>query len=105
MIELTDEMRRAVKGRMGIPDGVDLDPWMEAAIGDVLAIAERDQAAGLAKVKVSIDMHAGGAGRFIARIVLDCRCGEWGITATLANWSNLASVTESARLHLGACTS
>jgi hypothetical protein len=27
---------------MGIPDGVELDPWMEAAIGDVLAIVERD---------------------------------------------------------------
>jgi hypothetical protein len=42
VIEPTDEMRRAVKGRMGIPDGVDLDPWMEAAIGDVLAIVARD---------------------------------------------------------------
>jgi hypothetical protein len=43
VIELTDEMRRLVKARMGVPDGVELDPWMEAAIGDVLAVVERDR--------------------------------------------------------------
>jgi hypothetical protein len=43
VIEPTDEMRRVVKSRMGIPDGVELDPWMEAAIGDVLALVERDR--------------------------------------------------------------
>jgi hypothetical protein len=42
VIQVTDEMRRAVRGRMGIPDGVALDPWMEAAIGDVLALVERE---------------------------------------------------------------
>ncbi|GIE30137.1 hypothetical protein Ait01nite_031820 [Actinoplanes italicus] len=41
MIELTDEMRAAVKSRMGITVG-GLDPWMEAAIKDVLALVERD---------------------------------------------------------------
>jgi hypothetical protein len=44
VIELTDEMRDAVKRRMGITVG-GLDPWMEAAIKDVLAIVERDQVA------------------------------------------------------------
>lgn len=42
MIELTEEMKAAVKRRMGEPDGVQLDPWMQAAIGDVLAIVERN---------------------------------------------------------------
>jgi hypothetical protein len=41
-IKLTDEMRAAVKGRMGIPRGTELDPWMEAAVEDVLAIVGRD---------------------------------------------------------------
>lgn len=45
MIELTDEMRAAVRGRMGIPRDASLDPWMEAAIEDVLAIVERDHMA------------------------------------------------------------
>ncbi|GAA2696399.1 hypothetical protein [Actinoplanes palleronii] len=44
MIELTDEMRTAVKRRMGVADGDRLDPWTEAAVEDVLAIVERDQA-------------------------------------------------------------
>jgi hypothetical protein len=42
MTEPTDEMKAAVKRRMGIPDGVELDPWMDAAIGDVLDIVARD---------------------------------------------------------------
>ena len=42
MSKPTDEMKAAVKRRMGVPDGVEIDPWMEAAIGDVLAIVERD---------------------------------------------------------------
>jgi hypothetical protein len=42
VIELTDEMRATVKRRMGVPEGVELDPWMDAAIGDVLALVERD---------------------------------------------------------------
>lgn len=42
MIELTEEMRDAVRGRMGIPRNTSIDPWMEAAIEDVLAIVERD---------------------------------------------------------------
>lgn len=45
MIELTDEMKAAVARRMGVPAGVELDPWMEAALEDVLAIVERDRAA------------------------------------------------------------
>lgn len=40
-------------------------------------------------------------GRDVA--VIRYECGKWGITVTLAEWSNLASVTESARLHLGNC--
>jgi hypothetical protein len=55
------------------------------------------------RIKVGIDMHASGAGRFIARITEDCVCGEWGITITLADWSNLDSITEGARLHLAEC--
>jgi hypothetical protein len=42
VIELTPEMRAAVKRRMGVPDGRELDPWMGAAIEDVLALVERD---------------------------------------------------------------
>jgi hypothetical protein len=42
MIELTDEMVTAVRRRMGDPDGIELDPWMTAAIEDVLALVERD---------------------------------------------------------------
>jgi hypothetical protein len=42
VIELTDEMKAAVKRRMGIPQGDQMDPWTEAAIEDVLAIVERD---------------------------------------------------------------
>lgn len=42
MIELTPEMRTAVKRRMGVPDGQEMDPWMGSAIEDVLAIVERD---------------------------------------------------------------
>lgn len=57
----------------------------------------------LERIKVTIDMHDSGAGRFIARIVQDCECGQWGITATLANWSNLKSLTESALIHLATC--
>jgi hypothetical protein len=93
MIEPTDEMEDAM---------VYGGPTRER-LAAVLAIAERDQAAALKKIKTSIDMHATGAGRFIARIVLDCECGAWGITTTLADWSNLASITESALLHLGYC--
>ena len=43
MIEPTDEMRAVVKRRMGVADGDQLDPWMDAAIGDVLAIVARDR--------------------------------------------------------------
>lgn len=43
MIEPTDEMKAAVKKRMGVPDGQEMDPWMDAAIKDVLAIVERDR--------------------------------------------------------------
>lgn len=43
MIEPTEEMRAAVKRRMGVPDGQEMDPWMGSAIEDVLAIVERDQ--------------------------------------------------------------
>jgi hypothetical protein len=43
VIKLTDEMRAAVKSRMGIADGDDLDPWMGPAIEDVLAIVDRDR--------------------------------------------------------------
>ncbi len=39
----TDEMRIAVKKRMGMLADAGLDPWLEAAFGDVLAIAERDR--------------------------------------------------------------
>lgn len=42
MIELTPEMKAAVKRRMGVPDGQEMDPWMGSAIEDVLAIVERD---------------------------------------------------------------
>ncbi|HXM55368.1 MAG TPA: hypothetical protein VOB72_08260 [Candidatus Dormibacteraeota bacterium] len=42
MIELTAEMRRLVAARMGLPDGAELDPWMVAALEDVLALVERD---------------------------------------------------------------
>lgn len=42
MIALTDEMRAAVKSRMGITAEY-LDPWLEAALVDVLTIAARDQ--------------------------------------------------------------
>lgn len=38
MIEPTPEMIAAVKRRMGVADDAELDPWMEAAISDVLAI-------------------------------------------------------------------
>lgn len=41
MIEPTDEMRAAVRRRMGVSDGVQLDPWMEAAIEDLLAIVQQ----------------------------------------------------------------
>lgn len=44
MIELTDEMRAAMKRRMGLAPDADLDLWDEAAVEDVLAIVERDQA-------------------------------------------------------------
>jgi hypothetical protein len=54
----------------------------------------------LRNIRVSINMHDSGSGRFIARIAQDCECGQWGITITLAQWSNLASVTESALCHL-----
>ena len=39
----TDEMRAAVKKRIGVPAVDQLDIWLEAAFGDVLAIAERDR--------------------------------------------------------------
>jgi hypothetical protein len=42
VIELTPEMKAAVKKRMGVPDGHEMDPWMGSAIEDVLAIVERD---------------------------------------------------------------
>lgn len=45
MIEPTDEMRAAVRRRMGAPDGQELDPWMGAAIEDVMALVERDMLA------------------------------------------------------------
>lgn len=61
-------------------------------------------AALLERIHVTIDMHDSGCGRFIARIVQDCRCGQWGITATLASWSNLKSLTKSALIHLATCT-
>lgn len=54
MIELTDEMRTAVKRRMGIPDGDELDPWMGPAIEDVLAIVERDYTVRL-RIRVEVD--------------------------------------------------
>lgn len=43
MIKVTDEMRAAVRRRMGVPDDVEMDPWMEPAIADVLSIVERQQ--------------------------------------------------------------
>jgi hypothetical protein len=43
VIALTPEMRAAVCRRMGIDD---LDPWMVAALVDVLALVERDLSAG-----------------------------------------------------------
>lgn len=103
MIEVTDEMIYAFAGE---PEITATDAHaIRVGLAAVLALVERDRAAALARIEVSIDMHDSGAGRFIARIVEDCRCGKWGITATLANWSNLASITESARLHLNAgCT-
>lgn len=54
-IEPTDEMRAAVRRRMGIPDGVELDPWMDAAIGDVLAIVERDRYADVSAIRSALD--------------------------------------------------
>jgi len=42
VIERTSEMDAAVKRRMGVPDGHEMDPWMGSAIEDVLAIVERD---------------------------------------------------------------
>lgn len=59
------------------------------------------RASALELIKVAIDMHDGGSGRFIARIKQDCACGQWGITITLAEWSHLGSISESAYRHLG----
>ena len=42
MIDPTEEMKAAVKRRMGIPADAELDPWMTAALSDVLAIIKRD---------------------------------------------------------------
>ena len=108
MIEPTQEMVHAfIRAYAQADDGsarVILEDTAEkAGLAAALAIAERDQAAALKKIKTSIDMHATGAGRFIARIVLDCECGAWGVTTTLASWSSLASITEPALLHLGYC--
>lgn len=57
----------------------------------------------LARIKVSIDMYPQGSGRFLARLVQDCQCGDWGMTTTLAEWSNLESITDSARRHIPDC--
>lgn len=42
VIELTEEMKAVVKRRTGVNGRMDLDPWTEAALRDVLAIVERD---------------------------------------------------------------
>jgi hypothetical protein len=90
VIELTDEMRNAVKGRMGIPRGTELDPWMEAAAEDVLAIVERDYPAteytlsALPEDNInarlfSIKVAYRGSGRWAVLRMGDClsRSGEW----------------------------
>ena len=55
------------------------------------------------RIRVCVDMYDGGAGRFIARIRQDCVCGTWGITITLAAWSNLESISDGAVRHLASC--
>lgn len=56
---------------------------------------------GLERIKVTIEMYDGGHGWFIAQIKQSCMCGTWGMTLSLADWSNLGSITESALVHLG----
>ncbi len=57
----------------------------------------------LARIKVSIGVKAISTGQFVVQIIQTCECGQWGITTTLATWSNLASISESARIHLADC--
>ncbi len=54
----------------------------------------------LSRIKVSIGLMSIGTGRFVVQIIQTCECEQWTVTMTLADWSNLASVTESARIHL-----
>jgi hypothetical protein len=57
---------------------------------------------GLENIKVSIDLHLNSiTGHYIPRLVLNCASHEdWGYTVTLASWSNLSTVTDTARRHL-----
>jgi hypothetical protein len=54
VIELTDEMRAAAARRMGLDS---LDPWTEAALRDVLEIADREHAAEATAVQGVVDAY------------------------------------------------
>lgn len=59
---------------------------------------------GLTNVKIEIELHLNSITRhYVPRIALGCRCGKWGVTITLASWSHLGSVSESALRHLADC--
>jgi hypothetical protein len=74
-----------------------------------MAAAETDPAEvlaelGLTNVKIEIELYQNSITRhYIPRLVLNCRCGDWGVTMTLATWSNLGTVSESAMRHLASC--